>query len=117
MVHCVQLFLANGLVKQKTKNLKTRKFVAETSFEFFEFSKVNIAVNNRIEKQVSYNFFLAEYPDFKDLRWFNRKRYNIWCEKYANFIGAKFADVDENGLKCFEIINNEIPTTNDEVGF
>ena len=36
MVKCLQKYLKKGLTKQNAKNIKLRKFIAETAMEFYE---------------------------------------------------------------------------------
>jgi hypothetical protein len=68
MIKNLQLYLSKGLIKCDFMNLKTRKFIAETSAEFWEWatSKDNDFVKL---KQISigqnmYNKFTEEYPDY-----------------------------------------------------
>lgn len=107
MVRCIQTYLQLGLVKQQAKNLKLRKFVAETSMEFYEWvsDRENMPFNCRNEKQLYFNSFTTEYKDFA--RWLTRKRFNIWIKKYCNYIDADFEDEYSNGIRWFKIIKVE----------
>lgn len=108
IVYCVQAFFKNGLVKQNTKNLKVRKFIAETSMEFYEFvSNGNIKLNDRIGKVESFESFLKEYEDFKKGRGLNRRTYTIWVKKWSNFKGYNYKDDITQGWQWFEIHSNE----------
>lgn len=100
MVYCLQLFLNNGLVPQQAKNLKMRKFIAETCMEFFDFAK-EIIQNDRIDKKQSFESFVNEYPDFK--KWLTRKKYNIWIQKYCSFMNFKYQSENSNGFQWFMI--------------
>lgn len=106
IVHCAQLFLKNGLIPQNAKNIKYRKFVAETSMEFCEFAKDtnNIWFDTQIDKKQSFDKFCEEYPDFK--KWLTRKKYNIWVQKFANFYGYKYMSGNTNGVQWFLIENS-----------
>jgi len=103
MVHCLQCYLNNGLIKQKAKNIKMRKFIAETSMEFYEWIKDvdNFPLNSRNEKQQYFQYFTDEYQDFK--RWLSRKKFNIWIQKYSSFTGAEYSDGISNGSRWFEV--------------
>src|SRR5699024_3988871 len=50
MVYCLQLYLKKGLIPQyDAKNIKVRKFIAETNKEFYEWAiEGNIPTNERI---------------------------------------------------------------------
>jgi len=113
MVYCLQLFLKNGLVKQNAKNIKMRKFIAETCMEFYEWIKEaeNVEVNQRLDKQVYFNNFTTEYKDFQ--KWLTRKKFNIWIQKYCNFIGAEYLSGNSNGLQWFTVKTGEIEEEND----
>jgi hypothetical protein len=106
MVYCLQSYLKNGLISQNAKNLKMRKFIAETSMEFYEWVKdvENCPIGIRNEKQQYFNKFTDEYQDFK--KWLTRKKFNIWVQKYCSFINVPYSDGNSNGLRWF-IIGNE----------
>lgn len=106
MISCLQLYLQHGLVQQNAKNLKMRKFIAATSMEFYEWSKDkdNLKLNKRISKTEAFNEFVEEYQDYK--RWLSRKKFNIWVNKYADFIGKTYQDGNSNGSRWFMIAND-----------
>ena len=83
MVYCLQAFLNNGLIKQNAKNIKLRKFIAESSMDFYEWieDKDNFALGIRNDKVGKFSEFIENYQDFK--KWLTRKRFNIWVKKYA----------------------------------
>lgn len=118
IVYCLQLFLKTGLVKQNAKNIKMRKFIAETAMEFFDFAKEkeNIPHNERLDKKIYYDKFVEEYPDFK--RWLTRKKFNIWVQKFCSFMKYEYLSDNSNGFQWFEIKNdNEIKEENDDIDF
>lgn len=69
MINCVQYYLQNGLVKHEFNNLEVRKFIKETSFEFYEWSqdRDNLPYNIRLDKSEYFHKFIAEYQDFKKM--------------------------------------------------
>lgn len=115
MVYCLQSYLKNGLVKQNAKNLKMRKFIAETSMELFEWISdiENCPVGIRNDKRVYFNKFTDEYQDFK--RYLTQKKFNIWIQKYCNFQGLEYTEGISNGERWFMIGNESF--INDEVIF
>lgn len=112
MVYCLQCYLKLGLVPQNAKNIKMRKFIAETSMEFLEWIKdlENVPHNDRLEKSLYYINFTNEYQDFK--KWLTNKKFNIWVQKYCNFIGAEYLNGNSNGFRWFTIQtdNNQVDT-------
>jgi hypothetical protein len=103
MVYCLQAFLNNGLIKQNAKNIKLRKFIAESSMEFYEWieDKDNFALGVRNDKVGKFSEFIENYQDFK--KWLTRKRFNIWVKKYATFKGIEYSDGNSNGSRWFMI--------------
>ena len=83
MVYCLQMYLNNGLIKQEAKNIKTRKLIAETSLEFWDWANDNIGIGIKIDKIQAFEQFIDACADFK--KHLTRKRFNIWCQKYATF--------------------------------
>lgn len=113
MVWCLQCYLSNGLVKQNAKNIKLRKFIAETNMEFYEWiiDGDNFSMNVRNDKQVTFDNFIRDNKDFDRLK---RNTFNIWVHKYANYIGKKFEQDQSNGLKWFGIFDKEYNKEEDD---
>lgn len=114
MIYCLQKYLKNGLIKQDAKNIKLRKFIAETAMEFYEWiiDKNNLPINVRCDKAKYYDDFINEYQDFK--KWLTRKKFNIWIRKYAIYNSFNYEDGNSNGQRWFCISNGEQPTIEDE---
>lgn len=117
IVHCVQIYLKNGLVKQNAKNLKLRKLMAETSMEFYEWitESANIPFNTRNDKNQYYEQFKNEYEDFR--KWLNSRTFTIWTQKYCSFMGWEYKQGSSNGQRWFKIVNPDAPIENDELPF
>jgi hypothetical protein len=103
MVRCLQSFLKLGLVPQNAKNIKLRKFIAETSMEFLEWigDNENVGRNCRLEKKLYYDRFVEEYQDFK--KWLTRKKFNIWIQKYCSYMGYGYNDGHSTSSQWFVI--------------
>jgi hypothetical protein len=116
MVYCLQTYLKLGLVPQNAKNIKLRKFIAETSMEFKEWidDRDNVALDCRLDKQVYYDRFTNEYQDFK--KWLTRKKFNIWMQKYCTFMNYEYVDGISNGSRWF-ILNTKQGVLIDEDDF
>jgi hypothetical protein len=113
MVYCLQSFLKMGLVPQNAKNIKMRKFIAETSMEFLEWvkDKENVMHNDRLEKSVYFTNFTNDYQDYK--KWLTNKKFNIWIQKYCNFIGAEYLEGNTNGMRWFTIKTGQLNEVDD----
>lgn len=108
MVKCLQSYLSLGLINQNAKNAKLRRFLSETSMEFYEWMSFrdNFTFNVRHGKAEKFAEFIKEYKDF-DQPWFKRKRFHIWVEKYSEFIGGNFDADSTNGWRWFMIEKTE----------
>lgn len=108
MIQCLQSYLKLGLTKQKAKNIKMRKFIAETSMEFYEWinDRDNVKLNERLDKVLYFENFINEYQDYK--KWLTRKRFNIWVQKYGTFTNVIYRQGNSNGMRWFELseLNN-----------
>jgi hypothetical protein len=109
MINCVQYYLQNGLIAHDFKNLDVRKFIKNTSFEFYEWTKEKdtIPLNNRNSKNEIFENFINEYNDYK--KWLTNKRFKKWLESYAEYYGYSYNDGSSNGVRWFEILTPEMP--------
>lgn len=118
MIQCVQYFLKNGLSAHDFKNLEVRKFIKNTSFEFFEWTKqdneiTNIPFNQRLDKQIIYNAFLVDYPDYKTYK-LSQKTFTKWVDAYCKFYNFKYLSGSSNGQRWFEILKENQTESDDE---
>ena len=90
MITCEQYYLQHGLVKHNFNNLEVRKFIKETSFEFYEWSqdRENLGHGIRIDKTEAFIRFTNDYQDFK--KWLTQKRFTAWLESYGKFYKIDF---------------------------
>lgn len=106
MLTCIQMYLTNGLINFDYKNLEIRKFIKETSFEFYEWANAEtIKEDERLNKNMLFNVFLEEYPDFKKYN-LSQKRFWSWVDKYATFYKLEVnRGQDSMGQRFIQIIN------------
>jgi hypothetical protein len=106
MISCLQLYLANGLVKHEFHNLELRKFIKSTSFEFNEWieDSENITQNIRLTKLDLFNNFINEYQDYK-IR-LTQKRFSTWLNIYANYKSLNIVEGKSNNIRWI-MFNNE----------
>ena len=103
MINCLQYYLTNGLVSSKTNNLALRKFINETSHEFYEFSCIDKQIQKgvRLIKSDFLNNYIAEHPDSK--KWITLRSLMRWVKKYCDFVGEKYTDGNTNGQRWFQV--------------
>jgi len=119
MVYCLQMYLNSGLVHQNAKNIKLRKFIAETNMDFYEWiiDVENFPINRRNDKSQYFNAFINDNKDYD--KWLKRNRFNIWIQKYASYKGFRFEQGQSNGLKWFALFENGVDKEiiNDDIDF
>lgn len=109
MLNCLSNYLRDGLIKSDFKNLKERKFIAETNFDFYNWMKdcVHTTHGSSVLGQTLYNNFIDENSDFGV-----RGRYQLtlikfykWIDLYGEFMyGQKpfISKVAEGKMVKFE---------------
>ena len=85
MVDCLQLYLEHGLLEMNHENLAARKFINDTSFEFYEYTQENeiFPLNTRLYKTEQYESFIDEYQ--VDRKYFTPRKFSKSIEKYAQY--------------------------------
>jgi hypothetical protein len=100
MVGNLQKFLKEGFVKSEFKNLPTRRFISETSHEFYEWIEDTENNYGRVGvkhiKKTLYNEFVEYYPDYGPRGKINltRKKFYAWLDLFAEF---KYGTSAESG--------------------
>jgi len=101
MIWCIQEYLDLGLVAYNHQNLKTRKYIKETSFEFKEWVEdENLPKGVRLDKSELFVRFTEEYQDYK--KWLTRKRFSIWLEVRAEYDDLEITKGSSNGTKWIQ---------------
>ena len=90
MLSCLQFYLAKGFYESGFKNIKARKLIAETSFDFYEWasSEENYRMNTagaRYQSSLLYSDFTAQYPDYQFRGSMSQKRFYTWLHKWGLF--------------------------------
>jgi hypothetical protein len=110
MINCEQYYLKNGLVKHNFNNLEVRKFIKETSFEFYEWSqdRENLPHNFRIDKTEYFTKFCSEYQDFK--KFLSQRKFTQWLESYGRYYELKHTSGRTNSTRWIEFEAPKEPT-------
>jgi hypothetical protein len=119
MINCLQYYLENGLVACELKNLNLRKFINTTCQEFYDWTiDGNLKTDTRLIKNDTYDAFFNEYSDLKFL---NKRLFNKWVAKYAEYNKLIVEDGNSNGKRYWvfktdkdsevkeDELNNEAP--------
>ena len=116
MINCLQYYLENGLVKSKTNNLELRKYINETSQEFYEFSITDNSIKNdiRIGKNEALNEYYNEYPDSK--KFVTNRTFIKWIKKYSEYRKLNYSEGNTNGQRWFTL-SKEVRTNIENIDF
>jgi len=84
MIECIELYLKEGLIETEFNNLDARRFIAKTSFDFYEWAEdSNLLPNVRIIKGDKYHEFVNDNPEYK--RWLTQRKFSVWIDEYGKF--------------------------------
>lgn len=90
MINCEQYYLQNGLVSHDFNNLEIRKFIKETSFEFYQWAtEGSLKTGERLDKSIYYEAFTQEYTDLK--KWLTQRKFSSWLELWAKYKGYEYS--------------------------
>lgn len=124
MVDCLVLYLNKGLIKQDSKNLSMRKFIAETNMEFYQWAtstENNLPENRRLYKNELYQDFISNYPDYAHGRFkLSQRSFKMYLDSYAKWFGYPTPDPklrDQRGRYVEFIKDGSKPTETDEDDF
>ncbi len=83
MIDNLRYYIDKGFVRSSFKNLETRRFIAETNHDFYEWTidKDSSLSTNKIYKSDEYNEFVNEYPDYS--RKLSRNMFAKWLKSYC----------------------------------
>lgn len=89
MIQCEQYYLKHGLVSHEFHNLDVRKFIKETSFEFYQWcDEGNLRIGERIDKGIAFQAFTDEYTDMR--KWLTQRRFSKWLSQWASHKGYNY---------------------------
>jgi hypothetical protein len=95
IVECIQLYLALGLVQVQSINANKKRFIQNTSKEFFDYvAEGNIELDKEYYTTDLLSDFIKENKELRDL---SSKMFIAWIKQYANYNGYQL----ERG-KCSE---------------
>jgi hypothetical protein len=111
MIQNLQFYLSSGLSRSEFKNLATRKFIAETSGDFWEWCTGPDNYMTRINAvslgQELYNDFSIQYPDWGQYGKYkiSHNKFYRWIDCYGDFAFGTKPNISRNALgKTIEFI-------------
>ena len=105
MINNIKYYMKRGFVKSKFKNLSTRKFIAETNHDFYEWvmDDDNNLIGYKLHKGDVYNQFVVEYPDYS--RKLSRKMFIKWMKSYSQYITGQEPEEGRDQHGRYMVIN------------
>lgn len=124
MIDCVRIYLENGLMEQGSTNIAERKFIKETSFEFYDWVKEEpLQLNTKIVRVAYHSKFIEDYTDYKRYNWFTQKLFGKWLDLYGKYKGYRMISgktlsehwilYTTEGMVYKEPESNNIPSENE----
>ena len=111
MIQNLQFYLSSGLSRSEFKNLATRKFIAETSGDFWEWCTGTDNYMTRLNAvslgQELYNDFSMQYPDWGQYGKYkiSHNKFYRWIDCYGDFAFGTKPNISRNALgKTIEFI-------------
>lgn len=102
MIFCIQYYLKNGLQAHQYQNLHVRKYIKETSFEFYEWADdTNLPMDELLYKSDMFESFISEFPDYK--KYLTQKRFSNWIESYVKHNNYILEKGKNNGIRWIKI--------------
>lgn len=93
MIDCVKVYLSEGLIEHDFINLEVRKFIKETSYEFYEWASSeenSLAMGVRHDKSMKFMEFTEDYTDYK--KWLSKKKFTNWLNQWGKYNKYKITD-------------------------
>lgn len=101
MISNLRLYLCEGFVKSDFKNLKTRKFIAETDHNFWEWvsNEGTIELETKYYKQQLYDMFVSDNPDFgpRAKMSISMNRFYSWLDAYGIYVNGIMPESGRDG--------------------
>jgi hypothetical protein len=103
MVNNLKNYLCFGFIKSDFKNLKTRKFIAETDHSFWEWMTDSenryLRTNSKIYKEDVYKDFVLDNPDFgqRGKTSISLNKFYKWLESFGMFYTGETVEQGRDG--------------------
>ena len=111
MIHNLQSFLKNGLLKSISINAEAKRFIQATSKDFYDFVNDNpIKIDEFIFNNSYLEMFKNETAGWKDLE---ARRFLKWVAEYAKFNKLKLTKGRNSSGRYFKIENFNAPKAGD----
>ena len=117
MISNIQKYFTHGLIKSEMKTGKTKKLIANTCEDFYDFCENDFLWKpdkfyTTKEILSDYNDGNREIPSRMNMSWFGR-----WLGMYFDFKGWKREDTTYGGVRKFSVYGFESKEKEDEVEF
>jgi len=83
MMHCLQMFLKNGLVESEPMNLNLMKLINRTCEEFVEWSEYSIQPDVQFDKKNLYDRFVKAFPEYSGK--LKQREFTFWLRAWGEY--------------------------------
>jgi fructose-1,6-bisphosphatase len=102
MMHCIQFYLKNGIIKDPMFNSKHIRFVREAGNEMLDYLLENLENDKRYNKEQFYQEVISKIPELKII---NQYTITSWVGLYCKAMGLKF-DQNHSGDENYFIVTD-----------
>jgi len=99
MIKCLQLYLANGLMRYTYVNLERKRLIDETCSEFAEFSDT-LVYDKAYNKKELFEKFTAEYPEVERV---NQPKFTRWLKIFARIKAVEVVESKSGATRMIEL--------------
>lgn len=98
MLECYQLYMQEGLIYADYDNVEVKKFMRNTSNEFYEWTKNHdfLPFNVKHSKTTVFENFVKEFPDVRT--YFKIKMMKRYMEEYCKFYGKTYTEGNDRTI-------------------
>ena len=110
MISCIQEYLQSGFRSVVYQNMRDKKLIKDTCFEFWEWATEYIEFNKRYRRVDLYLQFVEAYPDWSDKGKYklSHKAFNKWVDCYVLYSGVQLKNYRDNGNREIELYKEDL---------
>jgi hypothetical protein len=103
MLHCLMVFLENGLFESKPINIRLTKLINNSTEEFVEFANYKLKLDEQLDKKALYDEFIKDFPEFK--YGLKQRTFTQWLRAWGEYKNLNLIE-GHSGFTRYVIFSN-----------